>query len=86
MRVRSGSRARSGTTGASGSADIARSWSSTSRLTVALICHGPMSSGGGSHIVAVTPPNQYPTALWDELVRQGKLKYAGQGMYELVNS
>lgn len=46
--------------------------------------HGPMSSGGGSSIVAVTPPNQYPQALWDELVRQGKLKYAGQGTYELV--
>jgi hypothetical protein len=48
--------------------------------------YGPTSSGGSSGIVAITPPNQYPKALWDELVRQGKLKYAGQGMYERVNS
>ncbi len=48
--------------------------------------HGPMSGGGGSSIVAITPPNQYPQAVWEELVRQGKLKHAGQGMYELVTS
>ena len=46
--------------------------------------YGPMSGGGGSSIVAITPPNQYPKAVWDELVRQGKLKFAGQGMYETV--
>lgn len=46
--------------------------------------HGPMSGGGGSHIVAITPPDQYPRALWEELVRQGKLKHAGQGTYEWV--
>jgi hypothetical protein len=48
--------------------------------------HGPMSSGGGSSIVAITPPNQYPKAVWEELVRQGKLKSAGQGTYEIVTS
>lgn len=46
--------------------------------------HGPMSGGGKSSIVAIFPPNQYPTAVWEELVKQGKLKYAGQGFYELV--
>ncbi len=45
--------------------------------------HGPMSSGGHSGIVAIVPPNQYPQAVWDELARQGKLRRAGQGMYEL---
>ena len=35
-------------------------------------------------IVAITPPDQFPQAVWDELVRQGKLKKAGRGMYELV--
>jgi hypothetical protein len=45
---------------------------------------GPMSSGRGSDIVAITPPNQYPQAVWDELVKQGKLKKAGHGTYELV--
>ena len=46
--------------------------------------YGPMSGGGESSIVAITPPNQYPTALWDELVRQGRLKYSGEGTYERV--
>jgi hypothetical protein len=44
---------------------------------------GPMSSGRASSIVAITPPDQYPQELWDELARQGKLKRAGQGLYEL---
>ena len=44
---------------------------------------GPMSSGRQSSIVGITPPDQYPQALWDELVRQGKLKGVGGGMYEL---
>lgn len=48
--------------------------------------YGPTSGGAGSSIVAITPPNQYPKAVWDELVRQGKLKYAGHGMYEAVTS
>ncbi len=48
--------------------------------------YGPMSGGGGSSIVAIMPPNQYPKALWEELVRQGKLKHAGHGTYEPVTS
>lgn len=44
---------------------------------------GPMSSGRESGIVAITPPDQYPLAIWDELARQGKLKRSGNGMYEL---
>ena len=48
------------------------------------ISGGPLSSGRGSGIVAVTPPNQFPPEVWAELVRQGKLKKAGGGMYELV--
>jgi hypothetical protein len=45
---------------------------------------GPLSGGRPSAIVAIAPPNQYPQAVWDELVRQGKLKKAGHGTYELV--
>ncbi len=45
---------------------------------------GPMSSGLQSGIVGITPPDQFPQALWDELVRQGKLKRAGGGQYELA--
>jgi hypothetical protein len=45
---------------------------------------GPMSSGRPSDIVAITPPNQYPRAVWDALVEQGRLKKASPGQYELV--
>jgi hypothetical protein len=48
------------------------------------IAGGPLSKGKGSGIVAITPPGQYPQAVWDELVKQGKLNYAGNGTYELV--
>jgi hypothetical protein len=47
--------------------------------------HGPMSSGGRSGIVAIVPPSQYPHSIWEELVRQGKLRRAGQGLYELAD-
>lgn len=45
--------------------------------------HGAMSSGGRSGIVAIPPPTRYPQAVWDELVRQGKLRDAGHGLYQL---
>jgi hypothetical protein len=45
---------------------------------------GPLSGGSTWGIVAIVPPNQYPKAIWDELVRQGKLKNDGHGMYKLV--
>ena len=44
---------------------------------------GPMSSGRQSGIVAITPPDQYPPVVWEELARQGKLKRSGSGLYEL---
>ena len=47
---------------------------------------GPMSGGKSSGIVAITPPHQYPRAVWDALVAQGRLKYAGQGLYQPVDS
>lgn len=47
--------------------------------------HGAMTGGGKSGIVAISPPNQYPKAVWDELAKQGKLKYVGHGLYEPVN-
>lgn len=45
---------------------------------------GPMSSGRRSAIVAIMPPGQFSLAVWEELVRQGRLKKAGQCTYELV--
>ena len=46
--------------------------------------HGALTPGGRSGIVAIPPPAQFPQAVWTELVNQGKLRRAGQGMYELV--
>jgi hypothetical protein len=48
--------------------------------------YGPMSGGGKSGVVAITPPNQFRREVWEELAKQGKLKYAGHGLYELVGS
>ena len=45
--------------------------------------HGPTSGGRSSGIVAIMPPKQYPKLVWDTLVEKGRLKYAGQGMYQL---
>ncbi len=42
----------------------------------------PMSSGS-SELTAMSPPGEYPKAVWQALVDQGKLKYVGHGMYEL---
>jgi hypothetical protein len=44
---------------------------------------GPLT-GRASAIVAISPPNQYPPAVWEELVRQGKLKKMGSGTYGLA--
>ena len=44
----------------------------------------PTTSGKPSAIVAIMPPNQFSQAVWDELVKQGRLKPAGHGTYELV--
>ena len=48
--------------------------------------YGATSGGKSSGIVAVMPPNQYPKAVWDKLVEQGRLKYAGQGLYQLTTT
>lgn len=45
---------------------------------------GPMSGGKSWGITAIIPPNQYPREVWDELVKQGKLKHGGHGMYSMV--
>jgi hypothetical protein len=48
------------------------------------IAGGPLTSGRGSGIVAIMPPIEYPPEVWEELAKQGKLKRAGGGTYELV--
>ncbi len=47
---------------------------------------GPMSSGSKGGIVAIRPPDQYPPAVWQALVDQGRLRRAGHGLYELVKT
>ena len=48
--------------------------------------YGPTSSGQQSGVVAITPPNQFSRAVWQELVNQGKLKHDVGGLYSLVQS
>ena len=48
------------------------------------LSRNPLSTGRGHGIVAIVPPVDYPQEVWDELVRQNRLKKAGHGMYELV--
>jgi len=47
------------------------------------IGRAPTTSGGKSAIAAITPPNQYPRSVWEELVAQGKLSRESHGMYGL---
>jgi len=44
---------------------------------------GPFS-GGSTGVFAIQPPNQFPREVWEELCKQGRLRYSGHGMYELV--
>lgn len=48
------------------------------------ISNRAMTSGRQSAIVAIMAPREYPKSVWDELVKQGKLKDAGRGFYELA--
>jgi hypothetical protein len=58
----------------------------TRRDDEASLGYGPTSSGKSSGLVAIMPPSQYPKAVWDKLVEQGRLKYAGHGLYQLATT
>src|ERR1051325_9543274 len=45
--------------------------------------HG-LSSGRSAGIVGIVPPNSFPREVWDELVRQGRLKRSRDGLYEIA--
>jgi hypothetical protein len=45
-----------------------------------------MTGGRQSAVVAIMAPREYPPAVWDELVKQGKLKSSGGGFYELTET
>lgn len=44
---------------------------------------GPMSGGRQSEIVGIVPPARYPRAVWDQLVRERRLRDGRRGIYEL---
>jgi hypothetical protein len=45
----------------------------------------PLTKGKDSQAsAAIIPPSDWPAAVWQELARQGNLKYIGHGFYELV--
>ena len=46
----------------------------------------PLSKGPDSRLAAITPPNEWPESVWQELVRQGSLRYIGHGLYELTKA
>ena len=48
------------------------------------LSHGAMTMGERSAIVGIRPPGEFPQAIWEELVQQGKLRYEGHGLYALV--
>jgi len=45
---------------------------------------GPLSKGAREEAAAIIPPKEWPEAVWQELARQGKLHYIGDGFYELA--
>lgn len=48
------------------------------------ISGGPLSGGRRADIVAIAPPIEFPAIIWETLVKQGKLKPAGRGVYQIV--
>ncbi len=42
----------------------------------------PLTKGADSKMASIIPPNEWPDSVWQELVRQGKLRYIGHGFYE----
>jgi hypothetical protein len=47
--------------------------------------HSSLSKGADARVsTAIIPPNEWPESVWQELVRQGRLRYIGYGLYELA--
>lgn len=44
---------------------------------------GPLSKGASRETPAITPPTEWPDAVWKELARQGRLRYIGDGLYQM---
>ena len=48
------------------------------------LSHGAMTMGERSAIVGIRPPGEFPAEVWEELVKQGSLRYEGHGLYALT--
>ena len=48
------------------------------------LSHGAMTKGYSSAIVGIRPPGEFPREIWEELVKEGRLKSEGQGTYSIV--
>ena len=46
--------------------------------------HGPMSGTGQHRIQSMVPPRDYPAAVWEALVRAGRLRREGDGFLSIV--
>ncbi len=58
-------------------------WKLTQLDQESRIGRSPLSSGQKSSIAGIKPPVQFSHAIWDELVKQGRLKYTGSGFYAM---
>jgi hypothetical protein len=58
-------------------------WKLTRLDYASRIGKSPLSSGANSAIVGIEAPKEFPRAVWDELVKQGRLKRAGSGLYAM---
>ena len=47
------------------------------------IGRGPLSSGSKSAIVGIAVPKEFPAPSGKKLVKQGRLKHAGSGLYAM---
>ncbi len=47
--------------------------------------HSALSPGADSRMSAIVPPTEWPECVWQELVRQDKLRYVGHGFYQQTN-
>ncbi len=60
-----------------------RRWKLTRLDQESQIGRNPMSSGQKSTIAGIVPPDQFPAEIWEQLVKNGKIKEAGRGFYSM---
>jgi hypothetical protein len=58
-------------------------WKLTALDQESRIGRSPLSSGQRSSLAGIRAPDQFPEAAYEELVKQGRLKKAGNGFYSM---